>query len=58
MKQKIAYCVSVNDYDKAMSLYKKWNFTLVEDTVLNDMKRWVHSCTQGSPYARYYLPKL
>ena len=43
MKQKIAHiALVVNDYDEAIKFYtEKLNFTLVEDTVLNDIKRWV-----------------
>jgi catechol 2,3-dioxygenase-like lactoylglutathione lyase family enzyme len=32
----------VNDYDEAIRFYtRKLNFILVEDTILNDTKRWV-----------------
>lgn len=43
MKQKIAHiALVVNDYDEAIKFYtEKLNFTLVEDTALNDIKRWV-----------------
>ena len=50
MKQKIAHiALIVDDYDKAIEFYiKKLNFTLVEDTVLNDLKRWVLIAPKGS----------
>ncbi len=43
MKQKIAHiALVVNDYDEAIRFYtEKLAFTLIEDTVLSDTKRWV-----------------
>lgn len=43
MKQQIAHVVLVvDDYDEAILFYtQKLNFTLIEDTVLNETKRWV-----------------
>ena len=43
MKQKIAHiALVVNDYDEAIKFYtEKLYFTLVEDTVLSETKRWV-----------------
>ncbi len=43
MRQSIAHvALVVDDYDKAIQFYtQKLNFTLVEDTVLSDTKRWV-----------------
>ena len=43
MKQHIAHiAVVVDDYDAAIEFYtQKLNFTLVEDTVLSETKRWV-----------------
>lgn len=43
MKQKIAHiALVVNDYDEAIQFYtEKLNFTLVEDTVLSETKRWI-----------------
>ncbi len=43
MKHSIAHvALVVNDYDEAIKFYtEKLNFTLVEDTVLSDTKRWV-----------------
>lgn len=43
MKQKIVHIsIVVDDYDEAIRFYtEKLNFTLIEDTVLSDTKRWV-----------------
>ena len=43
MKQRIAQmALVVADYDEAISFYtKKLNFILIEDTVINESKRWV-----------------
>jgi len=43
MKQHIAHiALLVDDYDEAISFYtQKLNFTIAEDTVLSDTKRWV-----------------
>ncbi|MHA4809549.1 VOC family protein [Flavitalea flava] len=43
MNQRIAHItLLVLDYDKAIDFYtKKLNFTLIEDTLLNETKRWV-----------------
>ena len=43
MKQQIAYiALVVNDYDEAIKFYtEKLHFTLIEDTVLSETKRWV-----------------
>ena len=43
MSQKIAHiALVVDDYDEAISFYtQKLNFTLAEDTVLSETKRWV-----------------
>ena len=43
MKQELArIALVVNDYDEAIKFYtEKLNFTLVEDTVLSETKRWV-----------------
>jgi catechol 2,3-dioxygenase-like lactoylglutathione lyase family enzyme len=59
MKQKIAHiALVVDDYDKAIEFYtKKLNFTLVEDTVLNDMKRWVIVAPKGSTECSLLLAK-
>ena len=43
MKQSIAHiALIVKDYDEAIKFYtEKLNFILIEDTVLNEEKRWV-----------------
>src|SRR5258705_10875535 len=43
MKQQIAHiALVVDDYDQAIRFYtEKLHFTLIEDTVLNETKRWV-----------------
>jgi catechol 2,3-dioxygenase-like lactoylglutathione lyase family enzyme len=43
MKQQIAYItLVVDDYDEAIQFYtEKLNFTLKEDTILSETKRWV-----------------
>lgn len=43
MKQQIAQiAIVVNDYDEAIRFYtQQLNFTLVEDTMLSEQKRWV-----------------
>src|SRR5882672_1884420 len=43
MKQKIAHiALVVDDYDEAIKFYtEKLGFTLIEDTVLSETKRWV-----------------
>lgn len=39
----------VNDYDEAIQFYtQKLNFILVEDTVLNETKRWVRIAPPGT----------
>ena len=49
MKQKIAHIsLLVDDYDKAIAFYtKKLNFNLIEDTKLDDKKRWVLVSPKG-----------
>ena len=43
MKQNLTHiAIVVDDYDKAIQFYtQKLNFTLLEDTILSDTKRWV-----------------
>ena len=50
MERFIAYIsLVVEEYDEAIEFYtKKLNFTLIEDTVLNDSKRWVLVAPKGS----------
>ena len=50
MKQSIAQiALLVNEYDEAIEFYtRKLHFTLVEDTVLSDAKRWVRIAPPGS----------
>jgi len=50
MKQHIAHiALIVRDYDEAIQFYTgKLQFTLVEDTVLSDSKRWVLIAPKGS----------
>lgn len=50
MKQRIPHITLVVDtYDDAIAFYtQKLNFTLVEDTVLSETKRWVHIAPPGS----------
>ena len=59
MKQKIAHiALIVADYDKAIEFYtEKLNFTLVEDTILNDLKRWVLVAPKGSSECCLLLAK-
>ncbi len=59
MKQKIAHItLLVDDYDKAIEYYtNRLNFTLVEDTILNDMKRWVLVAPKGSTECSLLLAK-
>jgi catechol 2,3-dioxygenase-like lactoylglutathione lyase family enzyme len=50
LKQKIAHItLVVDDYDEAIKFYtKRLNFTLIEDTVLNETKRWVLVAPKGA----------
>lgn len=59
MKQNIAHiALVVNDYDEAIEFYtKKLNFTLLEDKVLNDLKRWVLVAPKGSTECSILLAK-
>jgi catechol 2,3-dioxygenase-like lactoylglutathione lyase family enzyme len=48
----------VEDYDKAIDFYtKKLNFTLIEDTVLSETKRWVVVAPAGSKGCSLLLAK-
>lgn len=59
MKQRIAHiALVVNDYDEAIQFYtRKLNFTLVEDSVLSETKRWVLVSPPGSDACRLLLAK-
>ena len=50
MKQHIAHiALLVRDYDEAIQFYTgKLHFTLIEDTVLSETKRWVLVAPKGS----------
>lgn len=50
MKQRIAHiALVVADYDEAIAFYtQKLHFDLIEDTVLNDAKRWVLVAPKGA----------
>lgn len=46
----------VKDYDDAIAFYtQKLHFTLIEDTVLSETKRWVVVAPPGSPSNGCYL---
>ena len=59
MKQHIAHiALVVDDYDDAIKFYtEKLNFTLLEDTVLSETKRWVLVAPQGSNECALLLAK-
>jgi catechol 2,3-dioxygenase-like lactoylglutathione lyase family enzyme len=59
MKQSIEHiALVVNDYDEAIKFYtEKLNFTLIEDTVLNETKRWVLVAPKGSNGCSLLLAK-
>lgn len=59
LKQKIAHItLLVTDYDEAIEFYtKKLNFDLIEDTKLEDSKRWVLVAPKGSVECRLLLAK-
>ena len=59
MKQHLAHiALVVNDYDEAIEFYtKKLHFTLVEDTVLSETKRWVLVAPKGSQECCLLLAK-
>ncbi|WP_298732985.1 VOC family protein [uncultured Chitinophaga sp.] len=59
MKQYIAHmALIVADYDEAIAFYtQKLNFTLVEDTVLSDAKRWVLVAPPGAKETCLLLAK-
>lgn len=59
MKQEIVQlALVVDDYDEAIEFYtQKLNFSLVEDTVLSDTKRWVLIAPPGASGCRLLLAK-
>ena len=59
MKQRIAHItLVVDDYDEAITYYtQKLNFTLVEDTILTEAKRWVLVAPKGSSECCLLLAK-
>jgi len=59
MKQHIAHiALVVNDYDEAIEFYtEKLNFEIVEDTVLNETKRWVLVRPKGAATCCLLLAK-
>src|SRR5688500_4124624 len=59
MKQELArIALVVNDYDEAIKFYtEKLNFTLVEDTVFSETKRWVLIKPQNSDGCNLLLAK-
>ena len=59
MKQHIAHiALLVRDYDEAIQFYTgKLHFTLVEDTVLSETKRWVLVAPKGSSECCLLLAK-
>ena len=59
MKQYLSHvALIVDDYDEAISFYtQKLNFILIEDTVLNENKRWVLIAPKGSLECSLLLAK-
>ena len=59
MKQSLAHiAIVVKDYDEAIDFYcNKLHFTLQEDTVLSDVKRWVLVKPAGSNASALLLAK-
>ena len=59
IKQKIAnIALVVDEYDAAIKFYtEKLDFIVIEDTVLNDTKRWVLLAPPGSEGCRLLLAK-
>jgi uncharacterized glyoxalase superfamily protein PhnB len=59
MQQKIAQiALVVNDYDEAIDFYtKKLHFTLLEDTMLSETKRWVVIAPQNYTGCNLLLAK-
>lgn len=59
MKQHLAHiAIVIDDYDKAIEFYtQKLHFTLLEDRVLSDTKRWVLVRPQGASECSILLAK-
>lgn len=59
MKQRIAHItLVVKDYDEAIDFYtKKLNFTLLEDTRIDEKKRWVRVAPPGAKECCLLLAK-
>jgi len=59
MKQNLAHiALVVNDYDEAIAFYtQQLHFTLIEDTVLSETKRWVIVAPPGSTGCGLLLAK-
>lgn len=59
MNQRIAHiALVIEDYDEAIQFYtEKLNFTLVEDTVLTETKRWVLVAPKGANECHLLLAK-
>jgi catechol 2,3-dioxygenase-like lactoylglutathione lyase family enzyme len=59
MKQRLAHiALVVDDYDKAIAFYtQQLSFTLIEDTVLSETKRWVLLSPPGSGGCQLLLAK-
>jgi catechol 2,3-dioxygenase-like lactoylglutathione lyase family enzyme len=59
MKQSIAHiALVVDDYDEAIKFYtEKLHFTLIEDTVQSETKRWVLVAPKGSQECSLLLAK-
>ncbi len=59
MKQSIAHiALLIKDYDEAINFYtEKLNFTLIEDSILSQTKRWVLIAPPGSTGCNLLLAK-
>jgi catechol 2,3-dioxygenase-like lactoylglutathione lyase family enzyme len=59
MNQRIAHiAIVVKDYDEAIKFYTgKLHFTLIEDTILSNTKRWVLVAPRGSTECCLLLAK-
>ncbi len=59
MNQRLSQiAIVVKDYDEAIQFYtEKLNFTLIEDTILSETKRWVVVQPKGSGSCNLLLAK-